>query len=56
MLDRKKVVIEQGLYKGGHGQEPISVEDMKLNSTSNNTSKTNKIEIWEVFKFLNVRK
>ena len=42
MLDRKKVVIEQGLYKGGHGQEPISVEDMKLNSTSNNTSKTDK--------------
>ena len=40
MLDRKKVVIDQGLYKKSVTQP--SVEDQKLNSTSNNTSKTDK--------------
>ena len=40
MLDRKKVVIDQGLYKKNVPQP--SVEDTKLNSTSNNTSKTDK--------------
>ena len=38
MLDRKKVLIDQGLYKG---TQP-TMEDTKLNTASNNTSKTEK--------------
>ena len=37
MLDRKKVIIEQGLYK-----RTQSIEDQKLNTSSTNTSKTEK--------------
>ena len=43
MLDRKKVVIDQGLFKGKSEKNTPTVEDLK--QASNNTSKTEKTAI-----------
>jgi len=43
MLDRKKVLIDQGLFRGKNEGQPISIEDLK--QTSNNTSKTDKTAV-----------
>lgn len=43
MLDRKKVVIDQGLFKGKNESQAISIEDLK--QISNNTSKTEKTAV-----------